>query len=858
MSTQERIDVMMKGLPNNYNSDKIRDFGENRPRTYSTKPNSVARRLRRAKARLKEQTEQTEPGYIKEIQSLRKLQLNVKSLLSDTYKPRQQSRIFAPLVKKLTRGIDQSWKMLEMDKKGIKSARKNGERRLAPLIAETRIKTKGSYMKAAEKELIRQWIRQENGQISNTDTYRYCESSFRKDIFKDYQTVGCIIVNISLIQSPNYARLLSNPNSRGLSQGDQSLVTTWYWAQQGFPSPRPEGILSRNRMNFFRAVDEIKPGTKGRKFLKLKFSQKAHPCPIHNTIKITKAIYQDLCYEYEQSTNEVTRMLLLQRIHFCKLKLERYKEHTEKFKYQRPAQQEMERKLKDNPGVCEVQEDFCADYEIDGFKMINLIITLIYWDPKTKKLEHKFLDHYSRGAVDPAFINDDSKRGSANRFLQKAVWVRVLKENKEFFKQFHTFVKSNDNGSSIKNSATFYFAGRVYEEYAIRTIFFFLCPYHSCNRCDQHGGTTKSIIKAKQRKLNSALDTAEDHAAAINERKIPNTGQALAVDAIEAYDDDLPAGLLTKDNLPYQVYSLQKICMAYFETPDICDNDRDATTTIVWTGIGIVLPHAKSEDCAFFDTRPDAIAETKACRMCSKKFGRVVLLREHDQSKHYLCPVTRTYTIESKESLQNICPHCQYPKWKQHQPGRNHHICPSLTSSWFMENEGYHKSVIIRTFDGIPKKLNIIYSKPPFRLDLGPLKMVVPPAITARDVSRLLIPGMLTIYRKTLVEIGLPWGLGICKGIDFDQKCYHLGAYTMKPLKLRNRLLQHLSPLGKWVPSGSTVTVEWKSPLLYPIDLAYQQIPLDDLYKMIAKKDFHWNNIAALFATEIAKMEQEN
>src|SRR6185503_13308866 len=116
-----------------------------------------------------------------------------------------------------------------------------------------------------------------------------------------------------------------------------------------------------------------------------------------------------------------------------------------------------------------------------------------------------------------------------------------------------------------------------------------------------------------------------------------NTGQALAVDAIEAYDDDLPAGLLTKDNLPYQVYSLQKICMAYFETPDICDNDCDATTTIVWTGIGIVLPHAKSEDCAFFDTRPDAIDESKACRMCSKKF---------DQSKHYFCPVTRTYTIE--------------------------------------------------------------------------------------------------------------------------------------------------------------------------------------------------------------------
>jgi len=114
---------------------------------------------------------------------------------------------------------------------------------------------------------------------------------------------------------------------------------------------------------------------------------------------------------------------LEQSIHFCKLKLERYKEHIEKYKYQRPAQLEMESKLKDNPGVCEIQEDFCADYEIDDFKMINLIIVLIYWDPESKQLEHRFLDHYSRGAVNRENINDDSKRGKANRFLQKAVWV---------------------------------------------------------------------------------------------------------------------------------------------------------------------------------------------------------------------------------------------------------------------------------------------------------------------------------------------------------------------------------------------------------------------------------------------------
>jgi len=710
-------------------------------------------------------------------------------------------------------------------------------------------------MTQTENEMIRQWIRQENVQQSNTAIFVYCKSAFRRDLFKDYQKLGCIIVNLSLIETPVYSHLLRNPSSQSLTQGEQSILTTWKWAQANFPSPRPQGIRSRCRSKFFDAAEEKRPGTKGTKFLKLHFSKKPHPCPIHDAIKLTKAIYQDVCYEYRNCTDPATRLCLEQRIHICKLKLERYKDHLDKYKYQRPAQQEMEGKLKDNPGVCEIQEDFCADYEIDGFKMINLIIVVIYWDPETEQLEHRFLDHYSRGAVDPRYINNDSKRGSANRFLQKAVWVRVLQEHREFFKRFHTLVKSNDNGSSIKNSATFFFAGRIYELYNIRVIWFYLCPYHSCNRCDQHGGTTKRIIKARQRKLNRALDTAQDHAAAINESNIPNTGQALAVDAIEAYDDDLPAGLLTKEDLPYQVYGLGKICMAYFEIPNIIDNQRDATVMIVWTGIGLVQPHVKSDYCAFFDTRPEAKDPTKTCVPCSKKFGRVVLLSEHDQSKHYYCEVTHTYTIESKESLQTRCPHCGFVKGEKHRQGRKHDICPTTTSRWFVEEGGYHQSVMIRTYDGKSMKLKLIYSKPPFRLDLGPLKMVVPPTISSWDVSRLLIPGMLTIYMKTFVEIGLPWGLGICREIDFVKKRYHLHAYNMKPVKLRNQFLQHLSPLGKWLPSEKKVTVEWKSPLLYPIDLAYQQIPLEDLYRIIAIPDFHWNNIASLIATEIARLE---
>ena len=657
-----------------------------------------------------------------------------------------------------------------------------------------------------------------------------------------------------MITTKKYSHLITNPPTPPRGNFEQSLLSTWLWAQNGFAKPRPLDIRSRTYNKFFEALKQRQPKTHGSKYLRLSFSKKAHPCPIHEAIAEVTAIYQDLLYEYYQTDNETTRELLLQRLHLCSLKLQTYHEHMEKYKYQRPAARAMEDRLKDNPGMCVVQEDFCADYEIDGFKMINLIITLIYWDSKTGKLEHRFLDQYSRGSVNPQYVNDDTKRGSADSFLQKAIWLRVLKHNKDFFKQFHTFVKSNDNGASIKNSATFYFAGRLSELYAIRTIWLFLCPYHACNRCDQHGGVTKGILRAKQRKMNKALASARAHAEAINERKIPNTLTALAVDAIQEYDIDLPAGLCKKADLPHQVYGLRTICNAYFEIPDIYDTRRHAQRTITWTGVGLAAPNAKTKEYAFQETRPEAKDPSKICYPCTKKFHRIVLKSEHDQSKHYLCPVTQIYSIESRENLQRKCAHCGQIKLSSHPQGKKM-SCPTLQSPWNIEPEGYHKSVRIWTLNG-PQYLTIIYSKPAFVFELGPLKKVVKANTTVEDLSRVLIPKMLAIYKKPSSDPGLPWGLGICQDINYQDKTYLLRVYEMQSVKLRNKILQDLSPLGKWLASANTVTVKWDSPLIFPIKLAYGQISLWDLYKIIARKEFQWNNIASIIATELARLPQ--
>jgi len=204
------------------------------------------------------------------------------------------------------------------------------------------------------------------------------------------------------------------------------------------------------------------------------------------------------------------------------------------------------------------------------------------------------------------------------------------------------------------------------------------------------------------------------------------------------------------------------------------------------------------------------------------------------------------------QSLDTLCLHCHLKK-RNHVQGKKEN-CPSLNAFWTNEKEGYHNKVRLRTMDGF-KDFTIIYCKPPFTTDLTPLKMDYKTTYSVADLTRLLIPNQKTIYKQPIGSQGFPWGLGLCLQIDFTAKTYLLQVYEMELGKIRNHFLEKLSPLGKWKPSGSTITVKWDSPLLYPIRLTHNEIPLWRLNQLNQIKDFEWNNIASLVATTMSRME---
>ena len=84
-------------------------------------------------------------------------------------------------------------------------------------------------------------------------------------------------------------------------------------------------------------MNERLPGRNAGKHLRLTFSDKQHPCPIHDAIDETKKIYQNLLHEYQETQDSTTQHYLKIRIQVCLLKLVYYQDHMDKFAAQRPA-----------------------------------------------------------------------------------------------------------------------------------------------------------------------------------------------------------------------------------------------------------------------------------------------------------------------------------------------------------------------------------------------------------------------------------------------------------------------------------------------------------------------------------------
>ena len=141
----------------------------------------MARRLQRAKKQLRDQIPSPVLQLNKPLEQLRK---NFTTLIN-TKLEKNESTWFAPVVDSLTKGLtpQECKQLFDLPKNVLKTARTNAGHKINSLFSEQRKATgRKPYVTETEKATIRQWIMQTNEQISNTNIYRYCKSSFKQDI----------------------------------------------------------------------------------------------------------------------------------------------------------------------------------------------------------------------------------------------------------------------------------------------------------------------------------------------------------------------------------------------------------------------------------------------------------------------------------------------------------------------------------------------------------------------------------------------------------------------------------------------------------------------------------------------------
>jgi len=431
------------------------------------------------------------------------------------------------------------------------------------------------------------------------------------------------------------------------------------------------------------------------------------------------------------------------------------------------------------------------------------------------------------------------------------VWLRLLSEG--VFDCFDTIIKSGDKGGALKNVATFWLAGRIWELYQKRLLWHLLCPYHAWNRCDPHGGRITRICAAKERDLDRALGTPEAHADAINARQLKNTATARSYHVVRRHDENLPANLALKED---QVYSVRDVCVAYFETPDLFDEDPVVTRTICRTVLGLGSLHANSEDVAFIDVRPDSRSDEKICRACTAKYGRTVLLEEHDQSHYYLCPETQTFRMENERSLFRKCNDCNDLVGKRHIQGKKR-PCPSLASKHgWIPGSHCHKQVWLQTLMG-RKLLTLAYTRTQRIIDLLPQPRPFR-SCTKKELTDLLVPGMNIIYKKlTSAQDDLPWGLGECLHVDFLKKLYTLRLYERKiPTTMRTQFTHawKTSPLGKWIKTDNQLVIPWSTPKILP-KLYFNSIATETLHEIMDDNRFNWKGWGRIFVSKLLEIQ---
>ena len=223
---------------------------------------------------------------------------------------------------------------------------------------------------------------------------------------------------------------------------------------------------------------------------------------------------------------------LLQKQQEVFFRSETIKRHLEQYSTQRQYLQERERNLpKKSPGDFRVivYEDFVAQFDTKGQKVINLVFTFL-WRDENGALQRKYINNFH---TDGEKNNKKKRKQDAPFVIQ--VWKFHLKIRKyqragddaalkaavskglsvEFSEVTH-ILRTGDSGSHFHALVNVAFESSVYQEYSVKWETHTLCKRHAWNLCDAEGGRGKRLFRSHAIK-GSAPQHAWEFAAILNE-----------------------------------------------------------------------------------------------------------------------------------------------------------------------------------------------------------------------------------------------------------------------------------------------------------------------------------------------------
>lgn len=297
-------------------------------------------------------------------------------------------------------------------------------------------------------------------------------------------------------------------------------------------------------------------------------------------------IYRGLKLAYEQEQNKEAKAEKKKRVDQWAKKVKALERHKDKHDFQRKAVQLFAEVCKAYPGVCLVYEDFVNLYESNGDKMLNLMMVLVFWDPEAPDgkggkgaVREEYHDTFCRGSLSLDDMGDVKLRGLADNCVYRDVWLKAFRTRPDLFQdRFHTFIKTGDNGSSLKSHETFYFHSVLMFEYHVRIFYWTLCPYHAENRCDPGGARSKKAVKKYEIKTGHKSGNAEETAKARNHYRAPNVPEARFTESLLEYNEYTPEDMIRRKQW-FWAYSLAQCCVVFFQLPDIHENSKHPVRT---------------------------------------------------------------------------------------------------------------------------------------------------------------------------------------------------------------------------------------------------------------------------------------